>query len=43
MTVYPGDLLVGDDDGVVLCPQALAEEIIRLSVAWRKRRSSSAS
>ena len=33
VTVYPGDLLVGDDDGVVMCPQALAEEIIRLSIA----------
>ena len=36
VTVYPGDLLVGDDDGVVMCPQALAEEIIRLSVAWEE-------
>ena len=26
-------MLVGDDDGVVMCPQALAEEIIQLSVA----------
>ena len=33
VTVYPGDLLVGDDDGVVMCPQALAEEIIQLSIA----------
>ena len=33
VTVYPGDLLVGDDDGVVMCPQALAEEIIQRSIA----------
>ena len=31
--VYPGDLLVGDDDGVVMCPQALVEEIIQISIA----------
>lgn len=31
--VYPGDLLVGDDDGVVVCPQAIAEEVIRDAVA----------
>ena len=32
VTVYPGDLIVGDDDGVVMCPQAVAEEIIREAV-----------
>ena len=33
VTVYPGDLLVGDDDGVVVCPQAIAEEVIENSIA----------
>ena len=32
VTVYPGDLIVGDDDGVVVCPQAIAEEIIKEAV-----------
>ena len=31
--VYPGDLLVGDDDGVVVCPQALAEDVVHQAVA----------
>ncbi len=30
--IYPGDLIIGDDDGVVVCPQALAEEVIEESV-----------
>lgn len=31
--IYPGDLVVGDDDGVVVCPQDIAEEVIVKSVA----------
>lgn len=37
VTVYPGDLIVGDDDGVVVCPQAIAEEIIREAVDEENR------
>ena len=33
VTVVPGDILVGDDEGVVLLPAALAEEIAAASVA----------
>ncbi|MDO8750194.1 MAG: hypothetical protein Q7K03_03500 [Dehalococcoidia bacterium] len=32
VTVFPGDLIVGDGDGVVVCPQAIAEEVIKESV-----------
>ena len=32
VTVYPGDLIVGDDDGVVMVPQAIAEEAVRKAV-----------
>ncbi len=33
VAVFPGDLVVGDDDGVVVCPQAIAEEVINESIA----------
>jgi 4-hydroxy-4-methyl-2-oxoglutarate aldolase len=31
VTVHPGDLVIGDDDGVAIVPRALAEEVIRLA------------
>ena len=33
MAVYPGDVLVGDRDGVVVIPRAIAEEIADPSLA----------
>ncbi len=30
--VYPGDLIIGDDDGVAVCPQALAEDVVQRAV-----------
>ncbi len=33
VTVYPSDLVVGDDDGVVVCPQAIAEEVVNQAIA----------
>ncbi len=30
ITVYPGDYIVGDLDGVVVVPQGLADEAVRL-------------
>jgi 4-hydroxy-4-methyl-2-oxoglutarate aldolase len=31
VTVHPGDLVIGDDDGVAIIPRGLAEEVIRLA------------
>ena len=31
MTVHPGDLVIGDDDGVAVIPRAVSEEVIRLA------------
>jgi 4-hydroxy-4-methyl-2-oxoglutarate aldolase len=31
VTVYPGDLVIGDDDGVAIVPRGVAEEVIRLA------------
>jgi regulator of RNase E activity RraA len=28
VTVHPGDLVIGDDDGVAIVPRALADEVI---------------
>ncbi len=33
VAVFPGDLVVGDDDGVVIVPQAIAEDVIKESIA----------
>ncbi|MDE0653387.1 MAG: RraA family protein [bacterium] len=33
VTVAPGDLVVGDDDGVVIVPQALIDEVVGAAVA----------
>ena len=37
MTVNPGDIIVGDADGVVAIPQADAERIIALTIAQKNR------
>ena len=39
VTVYPGDLIVGDDDGVVMCPQGIAERVIQESIAQEEEES----
>jgi 4-hydroxy-4-methyl-2-oxoglutarate aldolase len=31
VTVHPGDLVIGDDDGVAIIPRGVAEEVIRLA------------
>ncbi|MDX6631438.1 MAG: 4-hydroxy-4-methyl-2-oxoglutarate aldolase [Gaiellales bacterium] len=31
VTVHPGDLVIGDDDGVAIIPRALADEVIALA------------
>ena len=31
VTVHPGDLVIGDDDGVAIIPAGVAEEVIRLA------------
>jgi 4-hydroxy-4-methyl-2-oxoglutarate aldolase len=31
VTVHPGDLVIGDDDGVAIIPSAVAEEVVRLA------------
>jgi 4-hydroxy-4-methyl-2-oxoglutarate aldolase len=31
VTVHPGDLVLGDDDGVAIVPHGVAEEVIRLA------------
>jgi regulator of RNase E activity RraA len=36
VTVNPGDLLVGDDDGVVCIPKLLEEEVLRMASRGRE-------
>jgi 4-hydroxy-4-methyl-2-oxoglutarate aldolase len=31
VTVHPGDLVIGDDDGVAIIPRAVAEQVIELA------------
>jgi 4-hydroxy-4-methyl-2-oxoglutarate aldolase len=31
VTVHPGDLVIGDDDGVAIVPRALGEEVVQLA------------
>jgi 4-hydroxy-4-methyl-2-oxoglutarate aldolase len=31
VTVHPGDLVIGDDDGVAIIPRGAAEEVVRLA------------
>ena len=31
VTVHPGDLVIGDDDGVAIIPRGLAEEVVELA------------
>ena len=31
VTVHPGDLVIGDDDGVAIVPRGVAEEVVRLA------------
>ncbi len=33
VAVFPGDLVMGDDDGVVIVPQAMAEDVIKEAIA----------
>ena len=33
VTVHPGDLVIGDDDGVAIVPRAVAEEVVELAEA----------
>jgi regulator of RNase E activity RraA len=33
VTVHPGDLVIGDDDGVAIVPRGVAEEVVRLAEA----------
>lgn len=37
VAVYPGDILVGDDDGVVVIPRHLAAEVAEVAVAQERR------
>jgi RraA family protein len=41
MTVNPGDIIVGDADGVVAIPQADAERIIALTIAQKDKEEAS--
>ena len=35
--VHPGDLIVGDDDGVVVIPRDVEDEVLRLAAAIDER------
>jgi RraA family protein len=37
MVVHPGDIIVGDADGIVAIPQAEAEQVIKLTIAQKEK------